>query len=130
MSLLKERPGLDDAIRMGREFTKDEATFLKQRIEKEIKNNSNTGVREYLSFIKETSGDDFYRAYLNIRNDLNSVHTKTFHNLKKGRDTYIYWDKKLGKYSKDIFETDGVVNFINYANTWADQIARARFRCW
>ena len=127
MSLLKERPGLDDAIRMGREFTKDEATFLKQRIEKEIKNNSNTGVREYLSFIKETSGDDFYRAYLNIRNDLNSVHTKTFHNLKKGRDTYIYWDKKLGKYSKDIFETDGVVNFINYANTWADQIARARF---
>ena len=59
MSLLKERPGLDDAIRMGREFTKDEATFLKQRIEKEIKNNSNTGVREYLSFIKETSGDDF-----------------------------------------------------------------------
>tara|TARA_R110002020_G_scaffold121692_2_gene276532 strand:+ start:6576 stop:10139 length:3564 start_codon:yes stop_codon:yes gene_type:complete len=127
MSLLKERPGLDDAVRMGREFTKDEAGFLKQRIEKEIKNNSNTGVREYLSFIKETSGDDFYRAYLNIRNDLNSVHTKTFHNLKKGRDTYIYWDKKLGKYSKDIFETDGVVNFINYANTWADQIARTKF---
>ena len=127
ISLLKERPGLDDAVRMGREFTKDEAGFLKQRIEKEIKNNSNTGVREYLSFIKETSGDDFYRAYLNIRNDLNSVHTKPFHNLKKGRDTYIYWDKKLGKYSKDIFETDGVVNFINYANTWADQIARTKF---
>jgi len=127
MRMLKDRPGLDDAVRAGREFTKDEASFLKQRIEKEIKNNSNKGVREYLSFVKESSGDDFYRAYLNIRNDLNSVHKKTFHNLKKGRETYVYWDKNLKKYSSDIFETDGVSNFLNYSNTWADQLARGKF---
>ena len=127
MNLLKEMPGLDNAVKMGREFTKDEATFLKQKIEKEIKNNSNKGVREYLSFVKQSSGDDFYKAYLNIRNDLNSVHKKTFHNLKKGRETYISWDKNLKKYSSDIFETDGVANFTNYSGTWADQISRGKF---
>lgn len=126
LKLVQERPSLDDALQLGKDFTKDQQAFLKRKLDNEIKNNPNAGVRSYLSFLKEQSGDDYYRQYLNIRNDLNSVYHKTFHNMKKGRDTYIYWDKKKKAYNADIFETDGVVNFLNYANTWGDQVARAR----
>ena len=94
LKLVQERPSLDDALQLGKDFTKEQQAFLKRKLDNEIKNNPNAGVRSYLSFLKEQSGDDYYRQYLNIRNDLNSVYHKTFHNMKKGRDTYIYWDKK------------------------------------
>ena len=120
--ILKEKPKLRDFID-GVSNNKDSMDFLKNKLEFEIKNNSNKGVRDYLKVLNERYGKDYYESFVQLDRDLNSIYSKSFHNVKKERQSYIEWDKDKNKYSYDIFETDAVANIINYINRHSESMA-------
>lgn len=119
---LYEKPVLRDAIKNVSD-NPDAVKFLKNYIEKTIKTHPDTGVRQYFNNLKQENPKDYYKMFMSAQQDVATITTKSFHNIQKQRTSTIKWDPSKKEYTSAIFETNGAVNYMNYAEMMARQLA-------